>query len=442
MMTPTRRLVRFTLGLAATWIAYGTARLMMEGLEPLSIIPTALSALLALAALCDWLFSRDIRFIQIEREVAQTLPVGKPCYVKLKVHNPLPYPIALKLFDHHPPSSKALTAPPEIGLYENENAEVRYKILPIHRGDAQFLQTDIAALSRLGLWLFKVTHKNPQSVKIYPDFAAIAQLAGLEHDQQSAQMGLHLQQRRGEGMEFRQLRDFRKGDSLRRVDWKASSRMGKLIARDYQDERDQEIIFMLDCSRHLRARDGQLSHFDHCLNAALLTAYVALNKGDKVGLMTFSGQDIWVPPRSGQSSLPALIRKSYGLHSTLASPDYLSAASRLLSQQKRRSLVILLSNFHTTESEDLLAALQLIRRKHLVISASLREQYLDDRMENPVGDFNDALEYSGASEFILAREKMVNEMRTMGVYIIDSAPSELPIQLANQYMAMKRAGLC
>ena len=90
--------------------------------------------------------------------------------------------------------------------------------------------------------------------------------------------------RRGEGLEFHQLREYREGDSQRQIDWKATSRSGQLISREYQDERDQQIMLLIDCGRRMRAQDDELSHFDHVLNAALLLAYVGLRQGDAVGL--------------------------------------------------------------------------------------------------------------------------------------------------------------
>lgn len=442
MIAPSNNFLR--LGFAATAVLgiFGLSRLFHPEFAAYGIVLLIACKLLVALALVDWLISRPLYFLKIKRQINETLPVGKPSKVVLRLLNPCSFTADIKIFDHHPSSFKVQNEPAKLAIKPNEEVAVIYYVIPTKRGDAEFTEVDLRAKSRLGLWTFKIKIALNKTVKIYPDFSAIAQLAGLEHDQQSAQIGLHIQQRRGEGMEFRQLRDFRKGDGLRRVDWKASSRMGKLIARDYQDERDQEIIFMLDCGRRLHTKDGDISHFDHCLNAVLLTAYVALNKGDRVGLMTFAGNELWFPPRGGESALPAMIRQVYDLHSSFQNPDYLTAASKLLQHQKRRALVVMLSNFHSEEDEDLVAAAQLLRRRHLLISASLRETYVDQRLEKPVESFNDALEYSGASQFMSNRTRLVNQMRSLGIYIIDTSPKEMPIQLVNQYLAMKKAGLC
>ena len=443
MIRPTTRLIKTCFALSFIWLVVGLSQFYLPKIGPLlGFLCLAITITLCLFAVVDWFVSRPLTYFPITRTVAHTLPVGRKNHVVLTLNNPRHYPLKVTLHDHVPESLTMTQASPSAIVQPQQQIEVCYEILPTKRGDAHFPKIDIAAISRMGFWELKRTKSLPQTIKVYPDFSAIAQLASLEHDQQSAQIGLHLQQRRGEGIEFRQLREFRRGDSLRRVDWKASSRMRKLIARDYQDERDQEIIFLLDCGRRMHSRDSSLSHFDHSLNATLLLTYVALSKGDKVGLMTFAGHDLWHPPRGGSAALPDLIRQTYGLHSSLANPDYLDSVSNLLSRQKRRALIVILSNYYSEDSEDLLAAVTLLRKKHLVITASLRPAYAEQQINQPVTDFQDALRYSGANQFLLERDYVTNALRAIGVYIIDSTPQRLAVELVNQYLSMKRSGLC
>ena len=71
-------------------------------------------------------------------------------------------------------------------------------------------------------------------------------------------------------MEFHQLREYRQGDPQRAIDWKATSRTQRLIAREYEEEKDQRVLLVIDCGRRMAAKDDDLSHFDHALNAGLL----------------------------------------------------------------------------------------------------------------------------------------------------------------------------
>ncbi|MBT0875970.1 DUF58 domain-containing protein, partial [Campylobacter coli] len=122
----------------------------------------------------------------------------------------------------------------------------------------------------------------------------------------------HIRRRRGEGTDFHQMREYRVGDSLRQIDWKATSRARKLISREYQDEKNQQLLVVLDTGRRMLAREpaspqgAALAHFDHALDATLLVAYLALRQGDAVGLLTTGGERRWVPPRRGMAAIDTL----------------------------------------------------------------------------------------------------------------------------------------
>ena len=202
-------------------------------------------------------------------------------------------------------------------------------------------------------------------------------------------------QRRGLGQEFHQLREFRDGDTLRQIDWKATARKRTPIAREYQDERDQQILFLLDCGRRMRSQDGELSHFDHALNASLLLGYVALRQGDAVGLMTFaSEQRRYLPPVKGQAQVNVLLNAVYDLQSSQRPADYSDAVDALLKRQSRRALVVLITNLRDEDDEDLLNAVKRLERRHRVLIASLREDVLDNLRHSQVEDYESALNLS------------------------------------------------
>jgi uncharacterized protein (DUF58 family) len=241
-------------------------------------------------------------------------------------------------------------------------------------------------------------------------------------------------------MEFHQLREYREGDSLRQIDWKATARMRRPISRDYQDERDQQIVFLLDCGRRMRARDGDLSHFDHTLTAILLTAYVALREGDAAGLLTFAGEERWLPPRKTGAGLDAFLQTLYDLQPATGATDYLAAARAFMTRVRKRSLVVLVTNLRDEEDETLLPALQLLRARHLVLLANLRERALEQALEEPVRDFDDALLHGAVHEYLDQRQRSFERIHAQGILSLDVLPMQLPVTLVNRYLALKRGG--
>ncbi|MGB3916869.1 MAG: DUF58 domain-containing protein, partial [Thiothrix litoralis] len=260
-------------------------------------------------------------------------------------------------------------------------------------------------------------------------------------DHHLSHMGIMKKRRRGEGQDFHQLREYRAGDSLRQIDWKASSRMRRPISREYQDERDQEIIFLLDCGHRMLAKDDSLSHFDHTLNAILLLTYVALRQGDAVGLGSFAGQSRWLPAHKGQHNVQHMLDALYDLQPTTQAPDYAQAVTELLVRQKKRALVILLTNLRDEDLDDLLPAVHILRKRHLVLLASMREQAIDQALDKPVDNQEDALHKAAVQHYLATREATLQRIRAAGIRCLDVAPPALSVNLINHYLDIKRSGI-
>ena len=418
-------------------------RLFMPG----PYVETAVSAwwwltwlAIAVVVIDGFYWRGDVKHIQANRETPGSLALGVDNEVVLHIQNNLSRAVALSVTDEYPGEVLTEDIPRPLVLDENYNASISYNVTPVKRGDANFGKICLRIMSRMKFWEYDVKRDEAETVKIYPNFRSIAHLKTLGLHQHIQQMGIHVKQRRGQGLDFHQLREFREGDSVNQIDWKATARMRKPIAREYQDERDQDIIFLLDCGRRMHARDGQLNHFDHVLNAFLLTSHVALRQGDAVGLMTFAGQERWIAPVKGQHNINTLLNQVYDLHSSTDTSDFSQAAQQLLNQHRKRSLVILITNLHDEDKDDLKPAIQLISKRHLVIVANLREQFIDAVMNKPVRNFNNALNYAATSEFIVRRRYLMDSLRKQGVFVADSVPHLLHVDLINEYLALKRRG--
>ncbi len=316
-----------------------------------------------------------------------------------------------------------------------------WRVRPTLRGTTTFPPTWLRVRGRFGLLWRTVRPGETQSVRVYPDFRRVAHFALMSRSDRSSWLGLHQQRRRGEGLEFHQLREYRPGDSLRQIDWKAVSRRRELVSREYQEERNQQIVVLLDCGRRMRAVDDDLSHFDHALNAVLLLAFVGLRTGDAVGLMTFAGEDRWLPPVKGGQALSTLLDRVYDLQTTRRPTDYVDAARRLMARQRRRALVVVVSNLGDADGGELPQAAALLRRRHVVVHASLRETVLDRVRETPVSDLPGALRLASTHALCERRRQAHEALQRRGVHALDVAPSELPAALVDRYLAIKRAGV-
>jgi uncharacterized protein (DUF58 family) len=267
------------------------------------------------------------------------------------------------------------------------------------------------------------------------------QYTWLATDNRLSQIGVLQRRRRGQGLEFHQLRDYRQDDSPRQIDWSATARARRLIAREYQDERDQQVVLVLDCGQRMRARDGAMSHFDHALNALLLLAYVALRQGDAVGVGTFAhDRPRFLPPRKSIATVSSLMHGLFDLQPSLQTPDYLGAATDLGRRLTKRALIVVATTVRDEDSDALQEAGRMLRRKHAVVVANLREAALTRAKERPIAGLDDALVYAAATDYLERRRRTIATLRRSGVRIIDVPPAGLARHLVNQYWEIKRAG--
>ncbi|MGD8925665.1 MAG: DUF58 domain-containing protein [Thioalkalispiraceae bacterium] len=400
----------------------------------------AITYIFAGVLIADVLSILGKRHIQVERDVMNSLSLGAWANVDLTLHNRYRYPMKLEIFDHVPQEMEFEGLPVTISIPARNWVKVNYRVKPVARGPARFEKVQVRMFSVLGLWKKNITQPLLSEVKNYPNFSSVMKYTLLATDQRLNQMGILKKRRRGEGLDFHQLREYRDGDSLRQIDWKATARTHKLISRDYQEERDQQVIFLVDCGRRMLAHDDQLSHFDHTLNAILLLSHVALRQGDAVGLMTFSGDERWIPPRKSIGNVNSILNSIYDLQPSLKSPDYSRAATELMKRQKRRALVILITNLRDEDTAELLPALHIMRKRHLVLLASMQESAINKLLNQPVYDFESALNHASAQHYLGYRRDAHQQIDGAGVLYTDVMPQDLPINIVNRYLEVKSSG--
>jgi uncharacterized protein (DUF58 family) len=377
----------------------------------------------------------------LERHVVESMALAQRCSIGLRLHNAASRPIDVEVFDDYPIDAEIDGLPLTLTLPANGWAESSYGLRPMQRGHRRFGLAQLLMLSPWRLWRQARGAGSETAVRIYPNFAAVTKYALLATDHRLSQLGIRQARRRGEGLEFHQLREYRSGDNLRQIDWKATSRQNKLVSREYQDERDQQVFFVIDCGRRMAASDGDVSHFDMCLNAVLLLAYVALKQGDAVGLVTFSGEYRFLPPRKGMSTLNLLLDAVFDLQPTLQTPDYLRAATDVAERLRKRSLVVMVTNLRDEDGEELMVAQQLLRRQHLLLLANMQETGIRMLLDRQIESMDDALAVAAAHHYLGERRRAHAAARARGALSLDVTPKAFSAELVNRYLAIKRNAL-
>lgn len=410
---------------------------------PAQAITLFWSTLLALfgLALVDAIRAARLPSPRLQRHLPASLALGRWSEAHLTLEHDAPQALHVRVFDHPPEGLEFEHLPQSLTLTAAGQARLGYRLRALQRGRLVFERCEVILRSPLRLWETRRYLALSDTIRVYPDFARLhdGHLQGV--DNWLSRIGVRQRPRRGLGLEFHQLREFREGDSLRQIDWKATARHRTPIAREYQDERDQHIMFLLDCGRRMRSQDNELAHFDHALNACLLLSHIALRQGDAVGLSTFASENNrYLPAQKGNRQLNLLLDAVFDLHSTQKPADYSAAVQQLMARQKRRALVVLVTNLRDEDDEQLLSAARQLGQWHRVLVASLREGVLDRLRQTPVERHDQALDYCGAIEFYNARNSLHERLAALGIPVIDARPDELGAQLVNRYLDWKKAG--
>jgi uncharacterized protein (DUF58 family) len=352
-----------------------------------------------------------------------------------------------ELYDYADPSVLTDGLPARLTAVGGSRVELTYTVTPTLRGDVRFDAADVRVRSRLGLCELLEKLGTSERRRVYPDFAQIARYAWLAGDRRLQEIGVKTYQQRGQGTDFKQLSEYRVGDSVRHIDWRATQRLGKPIVREFQDERDQCVMLLIDCGRRMRADDRQTgkgtTHFDQVLNAVMLLTYVALRQGDAVGAMTFGtpvGQERSFAPAKGTQTLNALMGQLYGVQPTLTHPDYVAAAQTLLRRQRKRALVVIVTNFRDEASTELGYALRLLRTRHLVLLASLRERIVSELVAQPLTSGEAAVDVASAHLYEQASHDAFVRLAARDALMVSAEAERLGVELVNRYHALKRAG--
>ena len=407
--------------------------------------------LLTLAFIADYRLTRHA-WTRAAPNMTRTLPaalaVGVRRDVVLHIDGLGTHPWQVAIYDHSDPSLRTEGLPTTLQVGAGKRVSYTYQVTPTRRGEVSFAPADVRVRSRFGLCELLEKLGDAGARRVYPDFAQVARYAWLAGDRRLAEIGIKTFQRRGAGTDFKQLAEYRVGDPVRWIDWKATLRFGKPIVREFQDARDQCVMLLVDCGRRMRADDRQSglgnTHFDQVLNAVMLLSYVALKQGDEVGAMTFGTPPDAAksfPPRKGMQALNLLMGELYAVQPTPTHSDYIAAARNFLARHNKRSLVVIITNFRDEDSTELGSALRLLRTRHLVLLASLREGIARELASQPLTSTEAAVEIASAHLFEQSRRDAFNRLAAHDALMVDAEPERLGVELVNRYQAAKGAGL-
>lgn len=320
-----------------------------------------------------------------------------------------------------------------------EEIHLAYQLYPPRRGDYRFGNLHLRWETLLGLWRKQASFPTAAAVKVYPNLTDVRKYDLLLRKNRLWELGVRQTKLRGAGTEFERLREYLPDDEYRRIHWKATARRGTPISIEYETERSQHIMILLDVGRMMRSPVGDVAKLDYAINAILLLAYVAAQKGDKIGLLAFADEvQSWVGPRSGKGQFHRLLEQLYAMESVAVEPNYNRAFSYFAAKQHKRSLVLLFTDLTGSISADsLLAQMVRLRQSHLPLLVTMRDPTVQWMAQQAVTDSATLYQRTIAEELLDERRLALEQLTHRGILTLDVPADQLSLAVINRYLALK-----
>ncbi len=408
----------------------------------------AYDLLLLLVAYIDYRRSEDVSQMEVVRHMPRRFMIGEENEVGITINHRLPRRFTLAIKDEYPPGLELrgerllIAAPKRVGIADCQ-VTVGYKLYAASRGDYEFGDIVLRWLSSWGLVIKQARVKAAESVKVYPNINEARRHELSAQRNRQLLLGLKKTRIRGQGREFESLRDYVRGDEIRHISWTATARRGHLITKQYQTERNQSIVVMIDAGRLMTSRIEHLSKLDHAINAALAIGYVATRGGDNIGLLVFNRQvATYLPPQRGHAQLAAMTEALYNVKAQMIEPSYARAFQYLSQNCKRRSLVVILTDLVDRDaSAELLAYTATLLPRHLPLIVTIGDKDLRALVAQEPREIADVYRQSVAEELLQQREEALARITELGGLALDVPAGQLSIQLVNKYLEVKERGL-
>lgn len=314
-----------------------------------------------------------------------------------------------------------------------------YLVRPPRRGDYHFGDIWLRWQSPLGLLRRQTRIPAAEPVQVYPNLVDVRKYDLMLRRNRLRDVGLRSVRNYGTGGEFERLREYSPDDEYRRINWKATARRGKPIATEFQTERSQNIMILLDVGRMMRSPIGDVAKLDYAINSVLLLTYVAARKGDKVGLLAFDDRvQTWIAPRSGKVQFHSMLEQLYALEGAPVEPEYTRAFAYLGERLRRHSLVLVFTELtNSTSTETLVRQLLRLRRRHLCLLVTVGDPTVQRLARQPIHDSATLYERTVAEEMLAERDLALQRLRQAGVLTLDVSADELSIAVINRYLDIK-----
>jgi len=387
----------------------------------------------------DWRIAGNIKQFELMREHDSKLSLGAENPIRVSLRNRSWRRVNFTVRDEAPEKFKIEMRTMEGQVNPRGEWESIYHVRPLRRGDYQFGDLSLRWVGPLGLVVRQAKVEAKEPVKVYPNLLDVRRYDLLLKRNRLQEMGLRTTRQFGEGTEFERLREYLPDDEYRRINWKATARRNFPVTTEYQTERSQQVMAVLDVGRMMQSPVADIAKLDYVVNAVLLLTYVATGKGDRVGMMSFA-DDVqhYLGPRQGRGQFYRMLELLYAVEPQPVEPDYRKALAYLAVKQRRRALVVVFTDLTGGASlNSLVAQMSMLARSSLPLLVTISDPDVVGASQMKPNDSLGVYQRSAASQLLDERRVVLDSLRQRGVLTLDVPANQLSMSVINRYLELK-----
>jgi uncharacterized protein (DUF58 family) len=407
---------------------------------PIAII---LAAALIIATIADAIFGPPPSALRVTRTPPEHFALGVRAELSYTIENRSNRALRIGVIETPARTLRFETEELIADLPPSSHATVARPVTPTSRGADELCTLYAWYENALGLIRRRLRIPAPQTIRVFPDLAAVERYGKLHLRNRTIEMGLRRMKLRGAGTEFESLREWSDGDAFRTIDWKATARRGKLMVAQHEVERSQNVLLLLDCGRLMTPRIDTGRKLDYAVTAALSLATIAGLASDRVGLVAFA-HDILAAgaPRSTRASIARLTETLYGLEPRFEESNYMRAFAYLRHHLHKRSLIVFLTDvIDPLAQATVMAEVGSLAKHHLLICVFMNDAAISEALSHEPQTVRDAYRANVAISLADERRLATTLLERAGVIVIDVPAKKLSTALIDEYLRVKRRGL-
>lgn len=389
------------------------------------------------------LLYRTKNAIKASRNLPDKFSNGDKNPVDILVSNQYSSSIHIKIIDELPVQFQERSFEIKEIIQKSDSKTFPYTVRPTERGEYHFGGLQIFVSTTLGFAQRKFSFNQDAMVPNYPSFLQLRKYELMAFTNKLRDYGLKKIRRIGHTMEFEQIKDYVQGDDVRNINWKASAKRNQLMINQFQDEKSQPVYSVIDKGRAMKMPFEELKLVDYAINSTLVISNIALKKGDKAGMFSFSDKvsnQVMAQKRASQMNL--ILETLYNLDTDFKESDFARLYIDIKRSITQRSLLLLYTNFETMDAlHRQLPYLQAIAKNHLLVVIFFENTELKELVKQPAVSTQDIYQKTIAEKFIYEKKLIVTELNKYGIQTILTEPQQLTVNTINKYLEIKARGL-